>query len=60
MTNARHPTAPTDGGTVDPNAESDTDEARGVMNRIVTSGVGAIAAVLVVLLIVVWLVGLRG
>lgn len=46
---------------VDPNAGSDTDEARGVMNRIITSWAGAIAAVLVAILIVAWLIGvLRG
>ena len=35
---------------VDPNAESDTDEARGFMNRIVTGWAGAIAALVVVVL----------
>lgn len=45
---------------MDPNAESDTDQARGVMNRIVTSGAGAIAALIVVLLVAGWLLGLRG
>jgi hypothetical protein len=39
---------------MDPNAESDTHEARGVMNRIVTSWAGAVAAVIVVLFVVVW------
>lgn len=43
---------------VDPNAGSDTDEARGLMNRIVTSWAGAIAAVIVALLIAGWLIGL--
>lgn len=46
---------------VDPNAGSDTDEARGLMNRIVTGGVGMIAAAVVALLIAGWLLGfLRG
>jgi hypothetical protein len=40
---------------VDPNAESDTHEARGVMNRIVTTWAGAIAAVIVVVFLVAWL-----
>jgi hypothetical protein len=43
---------------VDPNAESDTDEARGVMNRIVTSWAGTIAALVVAILIAGWLIGL--
>lgn len=42
---------------MDPNAESDTDQARGVMNRIVTSWTGGIAAVLVVVLLAGWLIG---
>lgn len=40
---------------MDPNAESDTHEARGVMNRIVTSWAGAVAAVIVAVFVVVWL-----
>lgn len=40
---------------MDPNAESDTHEARGVMNRIVTSWAGAIAAAILVLFVVAWL-----
>lgn len=43
---------------VDPNAESDTDEARGLMNRIVSTGVGGVAALIVALLIAFWLIGL--
>lgn len=43
---------------VDPNAESDTDEARGLMNRIVSTGVGGVAAAVVALLIALWLLGL--
>ncbi|MEX0836041.1 MAG: hypothetical protein WD010_08115 [Nitriliruptor sp.] len=46
---------------VDPNAGSDTDEARGFMNKIITSWAGGIAAVIVALLIAFWLIGiLRG
>jgi hypothetical protein len=46
---------------VDPNAESDTDQARGFMNRIVTTWTGAIAAGIVAILIAGWLIGfLRG
>jgi hypothetical protein len=40
---------------MDPNAESDTHEARGVMNRIVTTWAGAIVAVIVVVFLVGWL-----
>jgi hypothetical protein len=40
---------------MDPNAESDTHEARGVMNRIVTTWAGAIVAVIVVVFLVAWL-----
>lgn len=43
---------------VDPNAESDTDEARGLMNRIVTTGAGGVAAAVVAVLIAFWLLGL--
>jgi hypothetical protein len=43
---------------VDPNAESDTDEARGLMNRIVTSWAGGIAALVVAVMIAGWLIGL--
>ncbi len=43
---------------VDPNAESDTDEARGLMNRIVTTGAGGLAAAVVAVLIALWLLGL--
>lgn len=42
---------------MDPDAASDTDQARGVMNRIVTSWVGGIAALLVVVLLAGWLIG---
>ena len=42
---------------MDPDAESDTHEARGVMNRIVTGWGGALAAAVVVVLLVVWLLG---
>jgi hypothetical protein len=46
---------------VDPNAGSDTDEARGFMNRIVTGWAGTIAALVVAVLIAGWLIGfLRG
>lgn len=41
----------------DPNAESDTDDARGVMNRIVTTGAGGLLALVVALLIAGWLLG---
>jgi hypothetical protein len=40
---------------MDPNAESDTHEARGFMNRIVTTWAGAIAAVIVAVFLVAWL-----
>lgn len=43
---------------MDPNAESDTDQARGVMNRIVTSWAGALAAVIVAVFVAGWLLGL--
>jgi hypothetical protein len=43
---------------VDPNAESDTDEARGLMNRIVTSWAGGIAALVVAVMVAGWLIGL--
>lgn len=42
----------------DPNAESDTDEARGLMNRIVATGPGGLAAAVVAVLIAFWLIGL--
>jgi hypothetical protein len=42
---------------MDPNAGSDTDEARGMMNRIVTSWAGGIAALIVAILIAGWLIG---
>jgi hypothetical protein len=40
---------------VDPNAESDTHEARGFMNRIVTGWAGGIAALILVVFVVAWL-----
>lgn len=40
---------------MDPNAESDTHEARGVMNRIVTTWAGGIAAVIVTAFLILWL-----
>lgn len=40
---------------MDPNAESDTAEARGFMNRIVTGWAGPIAAVIIVVFLVAWL-----
>ncbi len=43
---------------MDPNAESDTDQARGLMNRIVTGWAGGLAAVIVAIMIAAWLFGL--
>ncbi len=43
---------------MDPNAESDTDQARGLMNRIVTTWAGGLAAAIVAIMIAAWLFGL--
>lgn len=42
---------------MDPNADPDTRQARGFMNRIVTSWAGAIVAIILAIFVVVWLLG---
>lgn len=44
---------------MDPNADNDTDEARGFMNAIVNRPIGALAALIVVAMLLVWFVTTR-
>lgn len=42
---------------MDPNADPDTRQARGFMNRIVTGWAGPIVAIILAIFVVVWLLG---